>query len=125
MDSYHKFFINQTKNIIMLKNLIAGAIVGLLFLIYSGVVITYTVSCSAYVVLKFWYWFLLPILPSLPHIVWVQALALSFVLQLFKNSHTSSIKKEYTDSGMSWFLLIVGPWLTLLVGYIFKSIFLS
>jgi hypothetical protein len=70
------------------------------------------------VMYKFWYWFILPVFPSLPQITFVQAVGLMFFIGLFKGVETQVLKKEYKDETTASIAAIVAPWLTLIVGYL-------
>jgi hypothetical protein len=70
------------------------------------------------VMYKFWYWFILPVFPSLPQITFVQAVGLMFFIGLFKGVETQVLKKEYKDETTASIAAIVAPWLTLVVGYL-------
>lgn len=71
---------------------------------------------------KFWYWFLLPIFTTLPEVSYLQVVGLMFFIGLFKNYFSESIKKKYRDTGTEVEMFLLGPWLTLLFGWIIHII---
>jgi hypothetical protein len=78
----------------------------------------YSVLTWGLVTYKFYYWFLLTLIPAAPAITFTQAIMISLLLSLFKNHSTGhTIKKEYReDSGLSGMFLM--PWLSLLFGWV-------
>ena len=97
----------------MLETLIG--ILGFLGLII--VLLAYDALCWGLVGYKFWYWFLLPIFPTLPAIVFWQAVGLMFFIALFKSAG-QVIKKEYKDENAQMLLTFILPWITLLCGWV-------
>ena len=95
-------------------------ILGVIVLI--GFVLLYSTFSWGLVLLKFWGWFLLPIFPMLPIITFWQALGLTFIISLFHSKNYTSIKDEFTEKTTSVVMMIIGPWITLLIGYIFYCI---
>lgn len=85
-----------------------------------GSMVLYSSLSWGYVCLKFWYWFILPVFTTLPHIEFWQAVGLMFFIGLFGAHSISGIKKEYKDQTVIISGFIITPWLTLLVGYFFK-----
>jgi len=71
---------------------------------------------------KFWYWFVLPVFPTLPEIAFWQAVGLMFFIALFKNQTQPVIKKEYRDDATQTVMTILVPWLALIVGYIVHAL---
>lgn len=88
-------------------------VVGILLLILA-----YGAFSWGYVTFKFWYWFLLPVFPQMPHITFWQAVGLMMFISLFQNHSSDSIKDEYKDKNSGAIVSIIAPWLTWLVGYI-------
>ena len=66
---------------------------------------------------KFWYWFVLPVFPTLPQIVFWQAVGLMFFIALFKNTAHQIVKKEYCDSTAQIITTFIIPWVALATGY--------
>jgi len=66
---------------------------------------------------KFWYWFLMPVFPTLPQIVFWQAVGLMFFISLFRNPVLGIMKKEYRDDNAQTIATIIVPWIALVVGY--------
>lgn len=67
---------------------------------------------------KFWYWFLVPVFPQVPHITFLQAIAVMIFMGLFRGHPTQVIKQEYTSQELFNVIAILGPWLTLCVGWL-------
>jgi hypothetical protein len=79
------------------------------------------------VFMKFYYWFLLPVFTTLPHITFWHAVGIMFVIALFERGSAltlNAIKKEYKDNTMVAIGAVLAPWMTLLVGYLFYIIFI-
>ena len=95
-------------------------ILGIIFLavIILAIALLYSSVAWGLVMYKFWYWFLLPVFPSLPQINFAQAVGLMFFLALFKNVESQIMKKEYKDETASTWGPLLAPWLTLLMGWI-------
>lgn len=100
-------------------------ILGIIALV--GGLIVYSSISWGYVAWKFWYWFLLPVFPNLPHITFWQAVGLFFVTALFKTAvASSSIKKEYLDETQKYVGIGVGllsPWITLFFAWLIGTLF--
>lgn len=91
--------------------MLVGAIV-----IIPALLIYHSMSWG-YVMYKFWYWFLLPVFPNMPHIVFWQAVGLYLFTSFFKNHATTpSIKDEFIESDNSRLMSLLYPWLTILIG---------
>lgn len=72
---------------------------------------------------KFWYWFILPVFPTLPEISFIEAIGIMFFISLFKTAIQQSIKKEHTNEKITTISALVAPWVSLLLGYLFYSWF--
>ena len=95
-------------------------ILGIVFLFVTVVALALLYGAVSWglVMYKFWYWFLLPVFPSLPQINFIQAVGLMFFLGLFKGVETQVLKKEYKDETSATLAALLAPWLTLIVGWI-------
>ena len=83
----------------------------------------YGTFTKAFLYLKFYGWFILPLFTTLPVFTFWEWLAISLFISLFSAGQIgTSIKKEYTDQTTVWFKIIAGPWLILLVGWLFHLI---
>lgn len=92
-----------------------GALVISLTTIVIG--IAYGVLTSGLLLYKFWSWFVTSVFPSLPVLMFSQAVGLAVFLNLIGKGQSQLIKKEYVDPDSNtakWLL----PWIVLLVGYI-------
>lgn len=90
------------------------------FFLISGVIILsllYSSLSWGFVVLKFWGWFMLPVFPQLPHIVFPQAVGLAFFIGLFHN-HTISRPITEEDKHRAHGVALIVPWVTVLIGYV-------
>ena len=75
---------------------------------------------------KFWYWFLLPVFPSLPHINYWGALGLVIFISLFQVTDVSRpIKEEYVDSTKGTVISLVQPFVILFIGWMIHSLFFN
>ncbi len=102
------------------------AIIVLLVIIavIAGAVI-YSSMSWGYVLVKFWTWFLMPVFPQIHQILFWQAVGLMFIIGLFHNADIeNSIKSEYTSEHSGIIKLIMGPWITLICGWIMYSMFI-
>jgi len=97
--------------------MLEGIIAILGFLGILIVCIAYDALVWGLVGYKFWYWFLIPIFPTLPTILFWQAVGLMFFITLFK-SMGQLVKKEYKDNNTEALGVIIYPWILLLCGWI-------
>jgi hypothetical protein len=69
---------------------------------------------------KFWYWFLLPVFPALPHVAFIECVGLMMFITLFRN-HTAQqiIEDDYTTTSYNTvvFINFLMPWVILGMGY--------
>lgn len=82
----------------------------------------YGIVMWGFVMYNYWYWFFLPVFPDMPIITVAQAIGLSFVVSLFRNHTSVSIKKEYIDSQGVIINAVFSPILALVVGWISYNI---
>jgi hypothetical protein len=93
----------------------AGLILGVI--IYGGFV-------GGFVLLKFYQWFLLSSFTQLPTVTYMQCVAVCMFLVAIKPSGNSYIKNEYKESSAYQVTVAaIQPWLILIVGWAFKSLF--
>lgn len=92
-------------------------VLGLLALIAD--VILYSTFIWGYVASKFYYWFVLPIFPSLPHLSLMQIIGITFfVYVIMPKAAPSDVKDEYRDKSSQLVTFFIMPWVTLCIGYI-------
>jgi hypothetical protein len=115
------FFIFRGKIIEEVLTILGGS-VAIAFLV--AFVFAYGTFAWGLIFWKFWYWFFLPVFPSFPHITFLQAVGLMFVVDLFKNQTQVSIKKEYKDEKSTTIMGVFNPWIILFIGWLFKILFL-
>lgn len=91
-------------------------IFGFIFLV--TIFILYSSFAWGTVMYHFWYWFLLPVFPTLPLISFWQAVGLSLFADLFKSRDLSIDKSSEDDSKEMQKLVAANifPWLILLIG---------
>lgn len=73
---------------------------------------------------KFWYWFILPVFPGLPEITFWHAVGLFLLIGFFRIGDGQVIKDEYKQKTTGAIMSIITPWITLLIGYVLKSMFM-
>jgi hypothetical protein len=95
-------------------------VLGVIVLI--GAALLYGSLAWGFVMYKFWYWFLLPVFPSLPGIKFWQAVGLFIFINLFQISTGQAIKEEYKDNTASTVAAILNPWVLLFIGWIIYKI---
>ena len=86
-------------------------------MVIGGICIYSTLSWGL-VLYNFWSWFVLPVFVTLPALTFIQALGLMFIITLFKNHITQTIKKEYKDESITMSLMFLSPWITLFFGWL-------
>jgi len=74
------------------------------------------------VVWKFWYWFLLPVFPTLPAITFIQGVGIMLVVSLFRGHPAQIIKDEYVNKSTGIIITAIMPWLALFLGWLIKVI---
>lgn len=105
---------------------IIGVLIAIIIVVVIlGAAFVYDTLAWGLVLYKFWGWFVLPVFVDLPEIMFVQALGLMFVIGLFKNHATQSIKKQYREEYTSLYVLLLAPWVSLLFGWLAYAIWLA
>ena len=94
-------------------------LIALLIIIAS---IIYHTFAWGYVCLQFWYWFILPAFPDLPHLNLWHCIGLMFFITLFKNNAVVSYKKEEGKEVNDVIATLLTPWITLFVASFFNQI---
>lgn len=83
-------------------------------------IILYSTFVWGYVASKFYYWFVLPIFPTLPHLSLMQIIGITFfVYVIMPKAALSDVKDEYRDKSSQLVTFFITPWVTLILGYIF------
>jgi hypothetical protein len=77
--------------------------------VFAGIYL-YTTFTWGLVVYKFWYWFIIPVFTTVPHVNYIQAIGLMLFISLFKNHHS--------DSKSSNLMLFLTPWVVLFLGWL-------
>ena len=100
-------------------------IVFLLSIAVVGGLLIYSSLSWGFVLHKFYYWFLLPVFPELPQINFWQAVGLYFIVGLFHNHNSKSLKEELyeKDKYSRAAALLFTPWLMLIIGWFIHSLF--
>lgn len=102
------------------------AIVGVVALIVG--IILYSSLSWGYVAYKMWSWFILPVFTQAPTITFWQAVGIMFFIGLFHNHTTADVyisdKWEYKDKNSAMVNALIAPWVTILVAYMIKTMFM-
>lgn len=108
-----------------LKNKFMILAILFVFLLVLGAMIYGSFSWG-FVCFKFWYWFILPIFPSLPSLTFYQCVGLFFFIGLFNISNVNSFNYNKTDEQRNNELAgsILAPWLTLVIGWLIGTMFI-
>jgi hypothetical protein len=98
-----------------------------LLLILGGIVlfalaILYGAFAWGFICWKFWYWFLLPVFPTLPEVTLVQCVGLMMFIGLFHTAIPPMPKKEYRDDTSKNWATVIAPPIVLLLGWLVKII---
>jgi hypothetical protein len=88
------------------------------------VLILYSSLSWGFALYKFWYWFILPVFPGLPEITFWHAVGLFLFIVFFRIGDGQIIKDEYKEKTTGVIMSIITPWVTLLIGYMLKSMFM-
>lgn len=96
---------------------ILGGIVGI------GLLFLYSSFSWGFVFFKYYYWFVLPVFATLPHIAFAQAVGLMIFVGLFKtiDSTEMHIDGKKVEKKPNWGIGIILPWLVLGIAYFIKS----
>ena len=93
------------------------ALVGIVALI--AILLFYGSLSWGFVISKFYLWFIVSTIPDAPNFTVLQFIGIAFFLSAIMPKHTVvQIKKEYKDENQSLIISLIGPWITLLCGYI-------
>lgn len=87
-------------------------------LLLIAIALVYGVFAWGIVMYEFWYWFVLPVFPTLPHVTIVQCVGLMLFIGLFHTNIPQVIKKEYKDESMHNWMTVLAPPVALLVGWL-------
>ena len=87
-----------------------------------AVALLYGTFAWGFVLYKFWYWFLLPVFPILPHVTILQCVGIFFIIGLFHTPPSQYLKDDYVDKSKAYVNIFLPP-LALLFGWLFKIIF--
>ncbi len=96
------------------------ALIGLLGLMSLVVILVlYDGLAWGFVLYRFWYWFVLPVFPPLPHVKFGESVGLIFFIAQFHNHNPEpdfeGLKKKRNYVGFA------SPWIVLGVGWIFHN----
>ena len=76
------------------------------------------------VLMKFWYWFILPAFPMLPQINYWHAVGIFLFIGFFRLGDNQIIKDEYKQKETGVTMSLIAPWVTLLIGHMIHSWFM-
>ena len=82
----------------------------------------YHVFSYGYVTYIFYGWFVLPMIPQLPHFTVLQFVGFILFLSVLRPESETHLKDEFKDQMTMWLSLIINPWLMLFLGWIVHSI---
>lgn len=96
---------------------ILGGIVGI------GLLMLYSAFSWGFVFYKYYYWFILPVFTTMPHIAFVQAVGLMMFVGLFKTIDGTEmhIDGKKVEKKPAYVLAVILPWLVLGIAYFIKS----
>ena len=85
-----------------------------------GVLLIYNSFSWGFVSFTFYYWFVLPNIPDLPHFTITQFIGFSLFVNTIIRHGSSHLKDEYKDQTKEWTGILLSPWLTILFGWFIK-----
>lgn len=93
--------------------------IGVLAMIYGA-------FAYGYVAWLFYGWFLLPAIPQAPHLTLIQLIGITFTIGAIraKVDNKYTYRDEEVKSDVNWIGFIIGPWISLALGWLFKIIFM-
>lgn len=94
----------------------------ILILVLLFFAIIYSSWSWGFVAHKFYGWFVLTAIPSLPHFSTTEFIGFCLFISCITNKSQSSIKEEYEDKTKVWSYIILSPWVVLLCGWIVNGI---
>lgn len=93
-------------------------------LVLVGLLIIYSSFCWGFVAYKFYGWFVLPSITTLPNFTITEFIGFVLFVSVFTSKKVSdSIKDEYKDKSSNWIQILVNPWVTLFCGWLIHSLF--
>ena len=96
--------------VILLIVMVVGIFLAMLF---------YSAFTWAFVISKFYGWFILSQFTNLPNITLIHFIGISlFIHALFPKNIGECIKSEYVEKDTKWGTFILAPWIILLAGWI-------
>ncbi len=101
--------------------MVLGAMAGIYLLL------VYNAFAWGWVAYKFWYWFLIPVFPMVPHVTFVQVVGLLFFTVFFKSNLVAGYKGKLNktteiklESDTNWIGTLITPWFTLFIAWLIK-----
>lgn len=98
----------------------------MLTILFLLLIAAFTTIYSAFswgtVLYFFWYWFLLPVFPSLPHVDLIQCMGLSLVVGLF---HTQVYLSSDATADNSLLKYTAAPWISLILGWFLHLVLIN
>lgn len=98
--------------------IIIGLLGGIVLII---LVLCYSVLVYSLLFYKFYYWFLLPVFPEMPHITFLMAIGLACFFSVIKGQYIDELDDKYKDKTKKYYMLVY-PWIVLLFGWLIKTI---
>lgn len=92
-------------------------VLGIAFMVQAYSSFTWGLVASVY-----YGWFVLPYFSTFPVFTVTQFVGFTMFVNVIIRQVPSFIQNEYKDTSMEWSYLILGPWITLLLGWCIHSI---
>lgn len=86
--------------------------------------IIYAIYSYGILVYYFYYWFIIPIFTTLPHLTVLQSIGISLFISLFGHNSSSPEYEGKDIKKKKNYAYIIKPWFILLIGYLFKTYWL-
>lgn len=93
-----------------------ATVFGVIVIFY--LIVLYTLFSEGFVALKLWNWFLLPIFPNLPHLIYIQMIGIILAVAAIKPRNTPTYKVDEENRNRNLFFSLIAPWVALLIAYV-------
>lgn len=97
-----------------------GLITIVVALLIIAVTTVYICFSWGFVCFKFYWWFILPVFPDMPHLDLWQCMGLMFFISLFRNHTSVSYKKEEGKEWTDAINNLLAPWILLFIASFFN-----
>jgi hypothetical protein len=96
------------------------SVLGIMLLI--PLLVLYSTFSWGYVASIIYMWFVIPVFPEVPVLLWYQFAGFMLLFNCFNHKSSTTIKKEFKEKNIDIVMMFLSPWLTLLGAWIFKII---